>query len=82
MCKPEQTPYIFKPNRMCKIRIVSSILSLSLSLSLSLKLYYQNKQTIITEHTIVISLVKGDHKIAKMLIVCTQGAYTALVDTR
>ena len=43
---------------------------LSLTLSLSLKLYYQNKQTIITEHTIVISLVKGDHKIAKMLIVC------------
>ena len=35
-----------------------------------LKLYYQNKQTIITEHTIVTSLVKGDHKIAKMLIVC------------
>ena len=34
------------------------------SLRLSLKLYYQNKQTIITEYTIVASLVKGDHKIA------------------
>ena len=39
-------------------------------LSLSLKLYYQNKQTIITEYTIVTILVKGDHKIAKVLIVC------------
>ena len=41
-----------------------------MSLSLSLKLYYQNKQTIITEYTIVTILVKGDHKIAKVLIVC------------
>ena len=36
---------------------------------MSLKLYYQNKLTI-TEYTIVTLLVKGDHKRAKLLIVC------------
>ena len=53
-----------------------------LTVELSLILYYQNKQTIITEYTIVTLLVKGGPQNSKNASRVWLPAYTALVDTR